>query len=176
MIIANHASYLDIFLLPSLFPKSHFIFLGKSEILGYPIIRAYFKNFNIPVYRDNRLKAARSVVQAVEAGRNGWTIVVFPEGGIPDQKRPYLGNFKLGAFQIAKSAQLPIVCLTFVNNFKLFSEPEELLGPARPGVAGIYRHAAISLEEVNSKTAEELSELSRNMIKEALCRHYPDLK
>jgi 1-acyl-sn-glycerol-3-phosphate acyltransferase len=176
LLVANHASYLDIFILPSMFPKSHFVFLGKSEILGYPLIRAYFKNFNIPVYRENKLKAARSVVQAVEVARKGWSVLVFPEGGISDVQRPHLDPFKMGAFQIAKSAKLPIVCLTFVNNFKLFSEPFDLLGPARPGISHVYRHQFIPLEVVESKSAVELSQLCYSLIRTTLLRHYPDMK
>ena len=51
IIVANHTSYLDIFFMYSMLPKHPFVFLGKSEILTYPIIRTYFKNLNIPVFR-----------------------------------------------------------------------------------------------------------------------------
>ena len=47
IIVANHTSYLDIFFMYSMLPKHPFVFLGKSEILTYPIIRTYFKNLNI---------------------------------------------------------------------------------------------------------------------------------
>jgi len=58
IIIANHSSYLDIFLMYSILPKHPFVFLGKSEILSYPIIRTYFKNLNIPVFRGDRSKVS----------------------------------------------------------------------------------------------------------------------
>ena len=60
VIIANHTSYLDIFFMYSILPKHPFVFLGKSEILNYPIISTYFKNLNIPVYRGDKSKAGRS--------------------------------------------------------------------------------------------------------------------
>jgi len=41
----NHASYLDIFIIHSLFSTHPLVFLGKSEILGYPIVKSYFKSF-----------------------------------------------------------------------------------------------------------------------------------
>ena len=43
IIVANHSSYLDIFFMYSILPKHPFLFLGKSEILTYPIIRTYLK-------------------------------------------------------------------------------------------------------------------------------------
>jgi len=176
VIIANHASYLDIFLMPSLFPNTPFLFLGKSEILSYPLIKTYFKKLNIPVYRDNKLKAARALFQAVEAGRNGWSLVIFPEGGIPDNEQPFLDDFKLGAFQIARSVKAPIVPVTFVNNFKLFSDPEHILGEAHPGVSKVHVHPFISAEDVCHGTLEELSAKCHEVIKKTLQQHYPDFK
>jgi 1-acyl-sn-glycerol-3-phosphate acyltransferase len=54
IIVANHTSYLDIFLMHSILPKHPFVFLGKSELLKYPILGTYFKNLNIPVYRKDK--------------------------------------------------------------------------------------------------------------------------
>ena len=54
VIVSNHTSYLDIFFMHSILPKYPFVFLGKSELLYYPIIRTYFKNLNIPVYRKDK--------------------------------------------------------------------------------------------------------------------------
>lgn len=175
IIVANHASYLDIFLMPSLFPNTPFIFLGKSEILRYPLIKTYFKRLHIPVFRDNKLKAARSVIQAIEQGRKGRSLVIFPEGGIPDEPHPFLGAFKPGAFQIAKGLGFPIVPLTFVNNFKLFSDPEHVLGPAGPGVSKVHIHPFIPKEEVEVLSLQELSERSRATIHAALKQHYPEM-
>ena len=44
IIVANHSSYLDIFLLPSIFPEHEFLFLGKSELLKYPLIKPISKS------------------------------------------------------------------------------------------------------------------------------------
>jgi 1-acyl-sn-glycerol-3-phosphate acyltransferase len=38
LIIANHTSFFDIFLMYSLLPNHRFLFLGKAEILSYPLI------------------------------------------------------------------------------------------------------------------------------------------
>lgn len=176
VIIANHASYLDIFLMPSLFPKKHFIFLGKSEILSYPLLKTYFKRFNIPVYRDSKIKAARAMFQAVDAGKKGWSLMLFPEGGIPDDPHPFLDSFKPGAFQIAKQLHVPIIPVTFVNNFSLFSDPEYILGPASPGISKVYIHQAIPVSTVDDMDIETLSGHSREIILKALRQHYPQLK
>lgn len=164
LIVANHSSYLDIFIMYSLLPKHPFLFLGKSELLRYPIIKAYFKRMNIPVYRDNRIKAAKSLIHANRQVKNGWSIMIFPEGGIPDEDNPKMIPFKSGAFQLAKSLAVPIIPITFTNNYKLFSDPTNILGPARPGISHVYIHPFISAEVVAELAEPELKDLCFEII------------
>jgi 1-acyl-sn-glycerol-3-phosphate acyltransferase len=175
IIIANHSSYLDIFFMHSLLPDHPFLFLGKSEILGYPILRTYFKNLNIPVHRKDRAKAAKSFVMAKKAIEEGWSIVIFPEGTIPDDNNPQMIPFKSGAFKLAKEMNLPIVPLTFTNNYKLFSDPEQWLGPARPGVFRVYIHPFVDRTLVSSLSERELSEHCYQLIKGPILSEHPHL-
>jgi 1-acyl-sn-glycerol-3-phosphate acyltransferase len=176
IIIANHSSYLDIFLMYSILPNHPFVFLGKSEILSYPIIRTYFKNLNIPVFRGDRSKAGQSYNLASKAVKEGWSIVIFPEGGIPDHQCPKMIPFKDGAFKLAKTLNIPIVPLTFTNNFKLFSDPTEILGPARPGVARVYINEHVSIEQIESMEVKELNKLCFNRINEPILTEHPHLR
>lgn len=176
IIIANHASYLDIFLMHSILPKNRFLFLGKSEILKYPLIKTYFKRMNIPVHRSSAVKSARSLVVAAQEMKKGWSLVIFPEGGIPDGDNPRMVPFKEGAFQLAKSLKAPIVPLTFTNNYRLFSDPSQMLGPARPGISDVYIHPFISAEEVQSLTKNELSDRCFAVVNGPLLECYPHLR
>lgn len=168
MIIANHTSYFDIFLMYSMLPKHRFLFMGKSEILSYPLVKTFFKRLNIPVHRNDRLKAAKSFIQAKQAIAEGWSIVIFPEGGIPDGDRPEMVPFKDGAFKLAKSAGVPIIPITFVDNYHLFSDPGHLLGPAHPGISRVYMHLVISKEEVARSSEKELSQKTFELISRPL--------
>ena len=176
VIIANHSSYLDIFVMYSIMPTHPFLFLGKSEILNYPLFKTLFKRLNIPVFRNDRVKAAKSFIQAKSALKNGWSIVIFPEGTIPDEDWPKMIPFKEGAFKLAKSANVPIVPLTFTNNYKLLSDPECVLGPARPGLSHVYLHEYISKEKVAELSAEELMNLSHDIINAPILDTHPNLK
>lgn len=167
ILCANHTSYLDIFLMYSAFPNYKFLFMGKSEILSYPLIKTFFKRLNIPVYRNNRIKSARSFIQARKEMRNGWSIVVFPEGGIPDVT-PYLLPFKDGAFQLAKAAGVGIQAITFIDNYYLFSDPENIFDGAMPGIARIKVHPFITKDEVEQKSAKELNEKTYHFISSSL--------
>ncbi len=135
----NHTSYLDIVLMYVII--SHNIaFLGKSEILKWPIIGLFFKRgVDIPVYRDSKVKASDCLIPAREELLKGRSLVIFPEGKIPDHA-PKLAPFKRGAFSLAMETGIPIVPITFYNNWRLFSDHTDLFGPAKPGTAKVKVH------------------------------------
>ncbi len=164
IIISNHASYLDIFLMYSILPKHEFLFLGKAEILSYPLMKTFFKELNIPVYRNNRMKAAKSFIEAKRAIAAGWSLVIFPEGGIPDEDSPKMIPFKEGAFKMAKEMKVPILPLTFLNNYKLFSDPTNLLGEAHPGLSKVVMHNFIPVEKIETLSVAELSQYAFEII------------
>lgn len=168
IIIANHASYLDIFMMYSILPQNPFLFMGKAEILKYPLMKTLFKHLNIPVHRDSQIKSAKAFITAKKALKEGWSIVIFPEGKIPDENSPSMIPFRDGAFKLAKSAKVPLVPLTFTNNYYLFSDPENILGPARPGISHVYMHEHISLETVENLTEKELSNMAFEIINEPI--------
>jgi 1-acyl-sn-glycerol-3-phosphate acyltransferase len=142
--------------------------------MKYPIIGAYFKTLNIPVYRGDRMRAARSIVKASQEAKKGWSIAIFPEGGIPVEN-PKMKPFKAGAFQLAKNLNLPIVPLTFINNHLLFSDPTFILGPARPGFSKVYMHDYISAEQVASMDQRELKAYCFELLNGPLLERYPEL-
>ncbi len=148
----------------SIFPEHEFLFLGKSEILDYPLVKTFFKNLNIPVYRKDRLKAAKSFVQAKKAIEQGWSLIIFPEGGIPDDNLPNMKEFKDGAFKLAKAAKVPLVPVTFMNHYKLFSDPDKLLGEAHPGISKVYQHDIIDVETIEKMSVLELKDFCFSLI------------
>lgn len=175
IIIANHASYLDIFVMPSLFPDHEFLFLGKSELLKYPLIKTYFKKLNIPIYRGDDRRSARALISAMKAVKKGWSLVIFPEGGIPDNDNPKMIPFKPGAFKIAQNTGVPIIPVTFLNNHTLFSDPTNILGQARPGISKVIVHKPIYAHDYEHMGLEELSEYCHQIINAPLLERYPHL-
>lgn len=164
VIIANHTSYLDIFLMNSILPNTRFLFMGKSEILSYPLVKTFFKRLNIPVFRGDRLKAAKAFIQAKREIKKGWSIVIFPEGRIPDHN-PTTIPFKEGAFKLAKSVGIGIVPITFHNNYALFSDPEHFFKSAMPGLVKVTIHPHITPEQVESTTENDLRAVAFNLIR-----------
>lgn len=161
VICANHTSYLDIVLMFLVIPET-FLFLGKAELLKWPVVRIFFRNMDIPIDRTNKMKANKSLELTKQAIEKGYSIAIFPEGLIPCEGTPKMMPFKNGAFVLAVSKQVPIVPITFVNNWKLFSHESDLLGAGSPGLAKTYFHEPISTKGL---TANDISELKEKTFK-----------
>ena len=156
IVVANHTSYLDIFLMYSILPKNRFVFLGKSEILSYPLIGTFFKDLNVPVDRKNKKKSRKSYFEAIKKVEEGYSLIIFPEGGYGNEGLPKMRPFKEGSFRLAKTLNVPLIPITFTNNFKLFSDPTIFKGTAYPGFVRTYIHPHISVEQMNNMKITEL--------------------
>ena len=168
IIIANHTSYLDIFMMYQILPMRHIVFMGKSEILNYPLIRTYFKHLHIPVNRSDKRQAAQSMLMAKRKLQEGWSIIIFPEGGIPDYIAPKMADFKPGAFVMAQKNQVSILPLTLKTHYKLLSEPQNIKGSARPGISKVFVHPEISHEALMQHEVEYWMDFTKKLIEEQL--------
>jgi 1-acyl-sn-glycerol-3-phosphate acyltransferase len=145
IVCANHASYLDIILMFLIIPGD-FAFMGKAEVLKWPLINIFFKRgIDIPVHRHNRKLASESIHAAKNALESGRCLAIFPEGKMVDNP-PKMARFKNGAFTLAIEHQAAIVPITFINNYQLFSDHTDLFGPGRPGKAIIKIHPPVQVD------------------------------
>lgn len=120
MFVANHVSMLDIMLMLHTI-KNPFVFVGKKELAKIPVFGFFFKRTCIWVDRGD-MESRRKVFEHAQAKINkGFSICIFPEGGVPEDESVILDEFKDGAFRLAIEHQLPIVSLVFPDNKKRFS-------------------------------------------------------
>ncbi|MBK9146507.1 MAG: 1-acyl-sn-glycerol-3-phosphate acyltransferase [Flavobacteriales bacterium] len=141
VICCNHSSYIDIIQMYNVIPR-YFLFIGKYELLKWPLFNMFFKGMNIAVNRSDRGGAAKAFRKAAQAIDRGTSIAIFPEGTIPAYA-PRMKPFKDGAFKLAIEKQVPIVPVTFVDHWRLFGEPLELFARARPGIARVVIHDSL---------------------------------
>lgn len=167
IICANHKSYLDIVLM-YLVIDIDFAFLGKSELLKWPVINIFFKRgVDIPVYRDSKTRAAECLIIAEKEIKKGRSVVIFPEGGW-DNSEKAMRKFKNGAFQLAIDTSCPILPVTFKNNYDLFTDHKDISGNAKPGTANIIVHQPISIDNLTRKDLVNLREQTFNIINKEL--------
>lgn len=169
VVCANHSSYLDIILMYRVLPKNRFLFIGKSELLKWPVINIFFKKLDITVDRKKRSSGVQSILKAKEGLDDGWSIVIFPEGGIPDNA-PVLNRFKNGAFGLAIDKQVPILPITILDNWKLFGTDPILTAYAQPGISNVIIHPLIKTEGLSKKDLISLREQTFNTIEAPLLK------
>lgn len=119
MFVANHTSMADIMLMLVAI-KNPFVFVGKKELAKIPLFGFFYKRTSILVDRSSSKSRQAVFIRAQRRLRQGMSICIFPEGGVPDESI-LLDQFKDGAFRMAINHKIPIVPLTFADNKKRFS-------------------------------------------------------
>ncbi|MDC1221380.1 1-acyl-sn-glycerol-3-phosphate acyltransferase [Salibacteraceae bacterium] len=142
IICPNHGSYLDIITMYRVF-KRYFIFMGKAEILEWPLFGIFFsKGMNISVNRQSNRGSHEALKKAESELRNGHNIVIFPEGTIPPTA-PKMRSFKNGAFKLSLEQNIPIVPVTFVNNWRRLQAGAALRVLGGPGYSNVIIHPSV---------------------------------
>ncbi|TVZ52579.1 lysophospholipid acyltransferase family protein [Dokdonia sp. Hel_I_53] len=167
MLVSNHTSMLDILLMLHL-AKNPFVFVGKAELAKIPLFGFFYKRTCILVDRGNARSRKAVFDQAQRRLNQGFSICIFPEGGVPDDTSLILDSFKDGAFRLAIDHQLPIVPITFYDNKKRF--PYSFL-EGGPGKLRARVHTFIPTAGMSQVNKMELREETRKVILTALEKH-----
>lgn len=104
LIVANHISWLDVFVMSSVLPMR---FVAKSEVRSWPFIGWLCARADtIFIERNKRSDTIRTNIQAVEHLRKGNCMAIFPEGTTSDGTQ--IRHFHASLLQPAIDAQTPI--------------------------------------------------------------------
>jgi 1-acyl-sn-glycerol-3-phosphate acyltransferase len=107
VLVANHASYLDVVGLLAALPAG-LRFVAKRELLAWPIVGTILKKArHLTVDRTDLARGVADAATVTAAVREGSPVCVFPEGTFV--RRPGLLPFRLGAFKAAVEAGCPVV-------------------------------------------------------------------
>ncbi|HZJ36430.1 MAG TPA: lysophospholipid acyltransferase family protein [Gillisia sp.] len=120
MFVANHSSIIDIMMMLAVIDHP-FVFVGKKELTKIPLFGFFYKRTCIVVDRGDQKSRLRVLGEAQRRLKQGNSICIFPEGGVPEDKTIELAFFKDGAFRLAIDHEIPIVPITFHDNKKRFS-------------------------------------------------------
>lgn len=159
--ISNHSSLMDVMLPCILMPHHPLCYVGKKEIAKIPIFGTIYKRICVMVDRSSAKSRADVYRRCAERMEEGQSIVLFPEGGVPDDTSVILDKFKDGAFILASKHKSPLVVFTFVGLKKMFPFDSS---KGHPGKVRIYLNDII---EPHS-TADELKETAHAQIKKVL--------
>jgi putative phosphoserine phosphatase/1-acylglycerol-3-phosphate O-acyltransferase len=126
--VFNHQSQADALIMAKLLGED-FTGVAKIEVKSHPIAGPMFTSMDVVfIERSDREKAIKALEPAVEALKNGVSLVIAPEGTRSETEK--LGPFKKGAFHIAMQAGVPIVPVVIHNAIESQPKGEVLFRPA----------------------------------------------
>jgi putative phosphoserine phosphatase/1-acylglycerol-3-phosphate O-acyltransferase len=126
--IFNHQSALDAILVIKLLRRD-LTGVGKKEIRRNPIFGPLFGAAGVVfIDRADTTKAIEALKPAVDALREGRSLVIAPEG--TRSPTPRLGRFKKGAFHMAMQAGVPVVPVVFRNVLDALPKDALVVRPA----------------------------------------------
>jgi 1-acyl-sn-glycerol-3-phosphate acyltransferase len=164
----NHSSILDIPYFATVW-NNKFKFLAKIEFARIPFFGIFFRTIDIPVDRNSKIGSFRALLKAKEAIDKGYSIIMFPEG-TSERNPPQLLEFKNGPFKLAIDKQVPVVPVTFLDNWHLFLFHGDFMG--NPGISRVIIHKPIETTGLNDADLERIKTETYNTINETLLREY----
>ncbi|MCB9231863.1 MAG: 1-acyl-sn-glycerol-3-phosphate acyltransferase [Bacteroidia bacterium] len=153
----NHSSYLDIPVC-NLAIRNQFRFMGKAELNKIPLFGWMFNRLHVAVQRESKIGSYRSFIKAQQKLQEGLSVLIFPEGTIPDKKKVTLGRFKDGAFRLAVENQVPLVPVSIIGTDRALPDDGKLL--LHPGKVKVIFHDPI---ETRGLTLDDVPELKQKV-------------
>ena len=157
VIISNHTSIMDVMLPCILFPNHPLCYVGKKELEKIPIFGTVYKRVCVMVDRNSARSRADVYRRCAERMQQGHSVVIFPEGGVPDDTSIVLDQFKDGAFILATKHQFPIAVFSFKGLKEMFPFDNK---KGYPGVVKVFFNDILtpdlSLKELKEKAFDEI--------------------
>lgn len=159
--ISNHTSIMDVMLPCILMPDHPLCYVGKKELEKIPVFGLIYRRICILVDRSSAKSRAEVYIKCAERMEEGDSIVIYPEGGVPDDSSVVLDNFKDGAFTLSRKHQSPIAVFAFKGLKEMF--PFDF-SKGYPGKIKVYFAGILEPD----KPVQELKEEAHQLIKKVL--------
>lgn len=169
--VGNHRSYLDA-LISGTVIKNYKKYIGKAEVLKWPVLGYLLEKLYIPVQRDDKDHRAWSMEQLYVKAKEGASIVIFPEG-TSNNTPQLLKRFHDGAFKLAIPTKIPIAVMTIIGAGELWHRDSLLI---KPGKIEVYWSKIIEIDGYESieTDVEKLKNRVIDTMIPYLEKHYPN--
>jgi len=163
IVVANHMSHLDTFLIYGWLPVD-IRWVIKSQLRNTPVLGyCCYKMGHVFVDRGNTESAKKSINAAREKIKGGTSIMFFAEGTRSMDGK--LLDFKKGAFRFALDMKLPILPVTIVGTKNVLPNRTRDLFPGR---AKMIIHKPVPVEGYSEKSVDKLIKVTKAVIQKGL--------
>ena len=140
--------------------------VAKKEMKKIPIMSYWMRQIHcVFMDRENPREALKAIAEGVENLKNGYSMIIFPEG--TRSRSNNMGEFKKGSMRLAIKAGVPIVPITFYDTYKAM---EGNNGKIKKANAKLIIDKPIYLEGMSKEEKANISEVVQNIIQNNLNR------
>lgn len=162
--ISNHEGYGDIVVLFEALEGRQIGFIAKDSLENVPYFGKWIKAIRgVFIKRGNTREALKSIQDGVDTLKQGFSLVIFPEG--TRSRGPRMGEFKAGSFKLATKAKVPIVPITINGSYDLFETKSVITGGA---VIDVVIHPAIDTASLDRHQIANITHEVDNTIRTTL--------
>ncbi len=164
ILVANHQSWFDIFVLAGTLPVKY-SFVGKKELASIPGFGAAWRRVgHYAIDRgDNKAAAAALGRVGKRIAADTATVVMFPEGTRSESDR--MAEFKTGAFLLAIKAQVPVVPVALVGTHPIMPKGSWAI---RPGLVRVHVGEPIPTAGLSRRDRHALARRTHDAVAELL--------
>ena len=99
--------------------------IGKKSLFKNYFMRLVAQVWGaIPIDRDNDREAAKTMVRSIKHCKEGWNIIIFPEGGIKSRDCDEMVNLRAGAYKLAMKANALILPVSIIGSAQISKLPK----------------------------------------------------
>ncbi len=169
----NHFSFLDITTMTKM--PIPFQYIGKESLSKVPLFGFYFRNYHITVDRDNARSSFLTFKESLKALKNGYSLTVFPEGGINVVNTKEMSEFKEGPFQMALKTGIHLVPVTIADNWRILPDDGKF-DLKWKHKSHVIIHEPIDPSKYKSEGVQKFQDDVRDIIQSELDARNPDSK
>lgn len=163
LFVSNHQSDFDIAIFLACI-KKYTGFVAKVEMENVPLLSDWMRSIHcVFLDRDNIKKSMKTILEAINLLKEGYSMVVFPEG--TRSKSSNIGEFKAGSFKLATKSKVPIVPVTINGSYKILEGNRYIINPSD---VYVYIHEPIYVDKLTKEEISKLPNTVYNIIKEKL--------
>ena len=161
LFVSNHQGYADIPVYCAAIRNKQIGFVAKNTLGKIPVFGEWIRDIrSVFIERDDPRSSLKTMEQGAEFLRNGFSLVIYPEG--TRSRGPVPGEFIKGALRLGIKAEVPIVPVTLNGTYHLYEE----MGYPKPGAAVRFHvHPAIETKGLSKAEANALLEKVEEIIR-----------
>ena len=163
LFVGNHQSDFDI---PVILANMKGItgVVAKKSMIKIPIMSYWMKQIHcVFMDRENPRQALKDIAEGVEYLKNGYSMLIFPEG--TRSRSNTMGEFKKGSMRLAIKAGVPIVPVTI---FDTYTALEGNNGKIKKANAKLIFDKPIYLDGMSKEEKANISDVVKNIIQNNL--------